>query len=94
MTERELDRRAAHRLAVIRHAQEVTHNVSKTCHYYGISRQAYYKWLRRYEAEGLAGLRDGRPTTSVPTRSRCTCAATTRSRLARRGSGGSCAAST
>ena len=66
MTERELDRRAAHRLAVIRHAQEVTHNVSKTCRYYGISRQAYYKWLRRYEAEGLAGLRDGssRPLSS------------------------------
>lgn len=59
MTERELDRRAAHRLAVIRHAQEVTRNVSKTCRYYGISRQAYYKWYRRYEADGLAGLRDG-----------------------------------
>ena len=59
MTERELDRRAAHRLAVIRHAHEVTGNVSKTCRYYGISRQAYYKWFRRYEADGLAGLRDG-----------------------------------
>jgi hypothetical protein len=31
MTDRELDRRAAHRLAVIRHTQEVTGNVSKTC---------------------------------------------------------------
>ena len=50
MTDRELDRRAAHRLAVIRHAQEVTGNVSKTCRYYGITRQAYYKWLPRYEA--------------------------------------------
>jgi len=29
MTDRELDKRAAHRLAVIRHAQEVTGNVSK-----------------------------------------------------------------
>ncbi len=53
MTDRELDRRAAHRLAVIRHAQEVTGNVSKTCRYYGITRQAYYKWLRRYEAGGV-----------------------------------------
>jgi hypothetical protein len=43
MTERELDRRVAHRLLVIRHAQEVTHNVSKTCRHYGISRQAYYQ---------------------------------------------------
>ena len=30
MTDRELDRRAAHRLPVIRHAQEVTGNVIKT----------------------------------------------------------------
>ncbi len=30
MTERELDRQAAHRLAIIRHAEEVTANVSKT----------------------------------------------------------------
>ncbi len=58
MTERELDRRATHRLAIIRHAQEVTDNVSKTCRYYGISRQAYYKWLRRYEEGGLDALRD------------------------------------
>lgn len=66
MTERELDRRAAHRLAIIRHAQEVTDNVSKTCRYYGISRQAYYKWLRRYEQGGITALRDGssRPHTS------------------------------
>ncbi len=59
MTERELDRRAAHRLAVIRHAQEVTGNVSRTCRDYGISRQAYYKWFRRYEAGGITALRDG-----------------------------------
>ena len=66
MTDRELDRRAAHRLAVIRHAQEVTGNVSKTCRYYGITRQSYYKWLRRYEAGGITALRDGssRPHTS------------------------------
>jgi hypothetical protein len=30
MTDRELGRRAAHRLAVIRHGQEVTGNVSTT----------------------------------------------------------------
>ena len=58
MTERELDRHAAHRLAIIRHAQELTGNVSKTCRYYGISRQVYYKWLRRYEEGGLEALRD------------------------------------
>jgi len=58
MTERELDRHAAHRLAIIRHAQELTGNVAKTCRYYGISRQVYYKWLRRYEDGGLEALRD------------------------------------
>jgi hypothetical protein len=29
-----------------------------TCRHYGISRQVFYTWLRRYEADGLAGLRD------------------------------------
>ena len=66
MTDRELRRRAAHRLAVIGHAGEVTGNASKTCRYDGITRQASYKWLRRYEAGGVAALRDGssRPHTS------------------------------
>jgi transposase InsO family protein len=69
MTERELDRRAAHRLAIIRHAQELTGNVSKTCRYYGISRQVYYKWLRRFEDGGLEALRDrsSRPHVSPAT---------------------------
>ena len=58
MTERELARGAARRLAIIRHAQEVTGNVSLTCRYYGITRQAFYVWLRRYQAEGLEGLRE------------------------------------
>ncbi|MGA7912052.1 MAG: IS481 family transposase [Candidatus Dormiibacterota bacterium] len=58
MTERELSRNAAKRLAIIRHAQEVTRNVSLTCRYYGITRQCYYIWLRRYEELGVDGLRD------------------------------------
>jgi hypothetical protein len=58
VTEKELARAAAHRLAVIRHAQEVTGNVSLTCRYFGITRQAFYKWLWRYEEQGLEGLRD------------------------------------
>jgi transposase-like protein len=47
VTERELARGAARRLAIIRQAQEVTGNISLTCRYYGISRQVFYKWLRR-----------------------------------------------
>jgi transposase len=58
VSEQELQRQAKHRLAVIRHAQEVTGNVAQTCRYYGISRQTYYSWFRRYEELGLDGLRD------------------------------------
>lgn len=58
MTERELDRQAQRRLAVLRHAEEVSGSVAKTCRYYGISRTLFYKWRRRYEEEGLSGLRD------------------------------------
>jgi hypothetical protein len=38
VTEQELERSARRRLAVIRHAQEVSGNVAKTCRYYGTSR--------------------------------------------------------
>jgi transposase-like protein len=58
MTDRELERRANRRLAVLRHVEEVSGNVAATCRYYGISRQCYYGWLRRYEANGLDGLKD------------------------------------
>jgi transposase-like protein len=58
VTERELTRKANWRLAIIRHAQEVTGNVAVTCRYYGVPRQSYYKWLRRYEELGVDGLRD------------------------------------
>jgi len=66
VTEQELVRGAARRLAIIRHAQGVTGNVSLTCRYFGITRQAYYIWLRRYEEQGLEGLRERsrRPRTS------------------------------
>ena len=58
MTERELERRAQRRLAVLRHVEEVSGNVAATCRYYGISRQCYYGWLCRFEADGLDGLKD------------------------------------
>lgn len=38
MTERK-QRLVNHRLAVIRHAEEVTGNVAQTCRYFGITRQ-------------------------------------------------------
>jgi transposase-like protein len=58
LTERELARTAAHRLAILRHAEEVSGNISRTCRYYGITRQSFYKWRRRYVQLGEAGLRD------------------------------------
>jgi transposase-like protein len=32
--------------------------VAATCRYYGITRQTFYKWERRYEQEGEEGLRE------------------------------------
>lgn len=58
-TERELERRAKHKLAVLKHVEEVSGSVSATCRYYGISRTCCYKWLKRYEDEGFEGLKDG-----------------------------------
>ncbi|WEO93229.1 leucine zipper domain-containing protein [Streptomyces sp. FXJ1.172] len=52
-----LDREAKRRLAVIRHVEEVSGNVAMSCRYFGISRQAYYTCYRRYQAEGIEGLR-------------------------------------
>lgn len=66
MNEREQQRKIRHRLAVLHHAEEVTGNISATCRYYGISRQCFYKWLRRFEEHGEEGLRDG---SSAPLRS-------------------------
>ncbi|MEU6523178.1 hypothetical protein ABZ892_10090 [Streptomyces sp. NPDC046924] len=46
-----LDREAKRRPAVIRHVEEVTGNVAMSCRSFGISRQAYYTWYRRHQAE-------------------------------------------
>lgn len=58
MTTQVLDRQQKHRLAVLRHAEEITGNVAATCRYYGISRQLFYRWQRRFDAEGVEGLKD------------------------------------
>src|SRR4051794_23591425 len=60
------DRQVKRRLAIIRHAEEVTGNVAMTCRYYGISRQVFYTWKRRYDESGEAGLveRSRRPLVS------------------------------
>jgi transposase InsO family protein len=60
------DRQVRRRLAILRHAEEVTGNVAMTCRYYGISRQNFYVWKRRYDELGPDGLKDRsrRPKTS------------------------------
>lgn len=57
-SEKDLVRRANRRLAVLRHAEEISGNIAATCRYYGISRNIFYRWKRRYEDEGLEGLKD------------------------------------
>jgi transposase-like protein len=45
------------RLGVIHHFEEVSHKISKTCRYFGISRTALPRWLKRYQKSGEVGLR-------------------------------------
>lgn len=68
MTEQVLDRQQEHRLAVLRHAEEITGNVAATCRYYGISSQVFDTWQRRYDADGVDGLkaRSRRPRPARP----------------------------
>src|SRR5687768_13121894 len=54
----ENDRQVKRRLAILRHAEEVTGNVAMTCRYFGVTRQSFYTWKRRYEELGPEGLRD------------------------------------
>jgi transposase len=63
MSPRELERRAKHKPAVLRHVEEVSGNISATCRYYGICRQCYYTWRRRFDEDGFDGLKD---RSSVP----------------------------
>ena len=46
------------RLKILREAALVPRSVSAVCLRYGISRKTFYKWKRRFEAEGEAGLLD------------------------------------
>lgn len=58
MDERDQQRKIRHRLAVLRHAEEVSGSVAATCRCYGISRTVFYKWRNRFEELGAGGLRD------------------------------------
>ena len=43
---------------MLQHAQKISHNVSQTCRFFGISRAQYYIWRHRFEKQGMEGLRD------------------------------------
>ena len=62
MTKAELARRLAWRFKVIQQAGERSRNIARTCRHVGIWRQAFYRWKRRFDAHGAAGLAD-RPST-------------------------------
>jgi hypothetical protein len=47
VTEQQLARMAKRRLAILRHAEEMTGNVALTCRQDGISRQIFNTWKRR-----------------------------------------------
>jgi transposase len=58
MTKAEHARLWARRVRVVQQACDRPRNVARTCRHFGISRQAFYRWKRRYEAQGSAGLWD------------------------------------
>lgn len=55
LSEKDLVRRAGRRLAVLRHAREVSGNVAATCRYYGISRNVFYRWKAPVRGRGPGG---------------------------------------
>ena len=50
----------ARKLKVLNHAKEIK-NIAKTCRYFGICRETFYKWKRAYEADGELALIDSKP---------------------------------
>lgn len=62
MTKAEQERITAWRLRILRWAEGEPRQVARTCRYFGISRTAYYRWKRRFDELGEAGLAD-RPRT-------------------------------
>ena len=63
MTEQQLLRMAKRRLAILRHAEEITGNVALTCRYYGISRQCFYSWRRQDHGQNRRSLPQPQQTT-------------------------------
>jgi putative transposase len=52
----ELSKEAKHRLRIITWHEEHGGNVSLTCRHFGISRDTFYRWLKRFQETGPGGL--------------------------------------
>lgn len=55
-----VNRAVLRKLKILNHATE-TGNVSKTCRYFGISRETLYQWKRAFDTHGEQGLINKRP---------------------------------
>ena len=55
----ELSREAQRRLAWFDHYRVQGGNAALTCRYFGISRQTFYRWKRRYDPQNLGTLEAG-----------------------------------
>lgn len=56
--EQEQDRKSKTRLRMLQPAETISHNVSQTCGFFGISRGQFYIWRHRFEKEGAKGLQN------------------------------------
>lgn len=54
--QRAIERRANHKLAVLRHVEEVSGNIATSCLYYGVSRQSASNHPRVHATNGFASL--------------------------------------
>jgi len=71
MTKAEQTRLWAWRCRVIKEGCAGPRSIARTCRHFGISRQAFYRWKRRFEADGESGLwdrstRPHRSPTAIP----------------------------
>ena len=71
MTEKELARGAAYRLAIIRHAEEVYGNVARPAATTASAPPTYYKWLDATRSTAIDGLRDAPAAAHQPQRHPC-----------------------
>lgn len=58
-------RDVSRKLRILNHAQESS-NVSKTCRYFGISRETFYQWKKAFKRDGERALINSKPCPQNP----------------------------